>query len=416
MAQAAVGPLNLLRGLLFFPSINFNLMTAEIFPWAMLYSLVKLRVAPLSWILFFSVILLSALFAWGMSQRLVFVEMVRSLAAYANPLLLFLVAMHCSHEELDRLNRAVRWAVAVMLLVALAQLSGVAANAEFVIKALIARGEGTLFGGGRGVTVLATEPSRAAIEFMFVYALLRMLASPPVPVRLFMDFCAVCFVLFGLRSVVGVAFLGIFALLHYPIFSILGLVAIASVAAIVLDNRFFVLVADLVASGSLDDAAILVFNQSGFRAISVIGSYLHALTAPLGAGVGNWEQSSVEAMRELGFGAREIAYFRTHTNGEFVGVRPASFGANVALDMGVVGLVSLIGALASYARRELVLDRELRVISAMFVFYVFFLGSVGDPVPWLVMALAYRWHIDPAEPLALSAREPARASNGALAS
>jgi NhaP-type Na+/H+ or K+/H+ antiporter len=103
-----------LRVLLFFPSITFNVMSAEVFPWATLYALPRIRVLSFTALFFVLLVVVSAMFAWFESGRLVFVEMIRSAAAYANPLLAFFVIMRCPFSEVERLVRALQFAFILM--------------------------------------------------------------------------------------------------------------------------------------------------------------------------------------------------------------------------------------------------------------------------------------------------------------
>ena len=61
-------------------------------------------------------------------------------------------------------------------------------------------------------------------------------------------------------------------------------------------------------------------------------------------------------------------------------------------------LLSLLFILSFYpfiTRRELYIDIHSRSLVIFFLFNIFALGSIGDPIPFIFLALAYRSVIEP---------------------
>ena len=76
---------------------------------------------------------------------------------------------------------------------------------------------------------------------------------------------------------------------------------------------------------------------------------------------------------------------------DYQGVRPTSFAAGLMLETGIVGLLLFILAFWPYIRNiELWKDEHTRTLIIFFLFNVFALGSIGDPLPFVFFALAYR--------------------------
>jgi ABC-type Co2+ transport system permease subunit len=59
--------------------------------------------------------------------------------------------------------------------------------------------------------------------------------------------------------------------------------------------------------------------------------------------------------------------------------------------MGLLGLLVFVVGMLSYVRRVFFQHLGLFTLGAMWFFYVFVMGSVGDPVPWVCLAIGYRW-------------------------
>jgi len=142
----------------------------------------------------------------------------------------------------------------------------------------------------------------------------------------------------------------------------------------------------LLMSGNMLDAFNVIIKQSGFRFISVYASYSYVFGNLMGAGVGNWELASLDAMRKTGFTTDEITFFKYHHDGNFVGVRPTSYFANMVLDFGIFA-VPFILILSGWFKGFKSVPKPILVL---FFFSFFLMGTVGNPIPWIVAALAIR--------------------------
>ena len=150
---------------------------------------------------------------------------------------------------------------------------------------------------------------------------------------------------------------------------------------------------DFIYNQEYQDPMPFLLNESGFRVISVWAAYAYGLVNPLGFGIGGWGTASLEAMDQIGVPATEIGFFASYSGGEFDGVRPTSFVADLFLEMGWVGFVLFIFAFAKYMfSKSLFNDVSSRPVLIMFFFNLFVMGTIGDPLPFIFLALAYREH------------------------
>jgi hypothetical protein len=129
--------------------------------------------------------------------------------------------------------------------------------------------------------------------------------------------------------------------------------------------------------------------------VSVWAAYKYGFTHPLGSGVGGWGQASIQAMDDIGIKASAMSFFATAMGSEYQGVRPTSFAAGLMLETGVVGLLLFLVAFWPYLKEKaLYRDVHTRSITIFFLFNTFALGSIGDPLPFVFLALAYRSVVD----------------------
>ena len=153
---------------------------------------------------------------------------------------------------------------------------------------------------------------------------------------------------------------------------------------------------DLIYNQEYQDPMPFLLNESGFRIISVWAAYVYGFFHPLGSGIGGWGPASLEAMDNIGVPATEIGFFASYSGGEFEGVRPTSFVADLFLEAGWIGFLFFILAFSRYMfSKTLFNDVSSRPVLVMFFFNLFVMGTVGDPLPFIFLALAYRSHFDP---------------------
>jgi hypothetical protein len=144
------------------------------------------------------------------------------------------------------------------------------------------------------------------------------------------------------------------------------------------------------------DPLPFLLNESGFRVISVWAAYVYGFANPLGSGIGGWGPASLIAMDAIGVPATEIGFFASYSGGNVDGVRPTSFIADIFLEMGWVGFVLFVLAFWSYMTNKTLFNNiYARPVLVMFYFNLFVMGTIGDPLPFIFLALAYREFFPP---------------------
>jgi hypothetical protein len=101
-------------------------------------------------------------------------------------------------------------------------------------------------------------------------------------------------------------------------------------------------------------------------------------------------------MLEVGLSEIEVAFFEGYS--PYDGFRPTAFSADLFLEAGVVGWILFVLALYPYVTQKAMWrDPNTRAIVVIFLFNMLILGTIGDPLPFVFLALAYR-SINPPPP------------------
>jgi len=378
--------------MLYLPSVTFNIVSAEIFPWAFLFFLfyatrISRRFAYLWLVLSF--FLLLSLFV---NREGVVYEGLRSLFAYLNPLAIFFLVLNGKYSFYIFQCRVVKKVFVFMIVLGAIQSTELLYFANDLVGLLMQRGAMTDLGsfGGRGVSLLSSEPARASYEMVFMFLLVRNLYVVEKYYYV-VDIMFAVYVLFVLSSGTGVLLFLVYMFLFYSkkVFGVICLMAvmIMPLYSDIFDARSFRLMALVFNSADIGELYLLFINQSGFRFISVIAAFAYSLLNPFGGGIGNWRASSINALELTGLSPNEISYFAFMGEGGWLSIRPASYFASLFLDIGFVGGAVFLIIFIPIIWRYWAMYSSSRPVIYMFVFYLFFLGSVGDPVPWIITAL-----------------------------
>lgn len=386
--------MNFIRALLFFPSINFGLMRAEIFPWATVYSLLVIRRLNTRFFAILLLFLLSVSVASIGTNFLFLGEHIRALAAYCNPLLVFFAILSVSESEIYRLRKLITPLLIFLILLGVIQLTGLISSLDSLFSFLIPRGASdSLSNIGRGVTLLSTEPSRAGYEILFLYAAWRHFSAKSIRLLLLSDMLFFLYILMviqsGLAAYLAIVYFFAVYLKYYT--SLVFFTMLIGTLVLFVDTRATSLITDLFSLRSVGEVYSYLIDASGFRLVSVVSAYSYGVSTLFGGGIGLWQMSSIAAMEAAGFSATDINYFVFHANGEFSAIRPTSYAANLALDTGLIGLVFVVTLLFKYIREALRHKRrDNNAFVFLFIFSFFFIGAVGNPIPWIILALLVR--------------------------
>ncbi|URQ99015.1 hypothetical protein LOC50_01485 [Pseudoalteromonas sp. SCSIO 43095] len=386
--------------MLFFPSITFRLIDAEVFPWALFFTLLcviiynKISKAFLLLLFIFS---LSALYAAYLTEGEHLGQLTRSFLAYINStFIIFTLAWFLNKtDNLIWFKKLLRFILFFYIIVGLLQTLGFGVVFDPIIALLKERGGGSGV-GSRGVSILSTEPSRAAYEFIFIYAMFRFLDNGRN--NFLKDIFVGLFIVFIIKSALGlIVYLVFMSFMHIKFKNLINiaLYATSTIALIFLLNLLYDggkvdygnvrSIQIIIGLMSLDDLftsfEYLVIN-SGFRGVSVISSYNQGLTTFFGYGVGNWEQSSLLAMKAMGIDEYSIGYFK-YTCGQLLcPVRPTAYLAAFALDVGLIGFSFFIIYLLT-----LKVAFKAKPYKYFTIFCLLISSVIGHPAPWMLLGI-----------------------------
>lgn len=402
-----------LRHLIFLPNLMplSAVLQTEIFPWATLYSLRSYRSFPPAYRAFLAFLGLSALWMWWV-EALPVLSVARSLFAFANASLIFFSVLHSDEEEYQALLRAFTRVALINLVLVFLQYSHLfPVFLEPFMRWFIERFQAQPIGDGRGVAGLFAEPSYAGISlyYFFAFFIFRQRIEPTSSRGLWLMVALLLVHLLMIRSLAALFFLLIFVAVSVPRRQWLRLLApvllvFALLVAIFGSSdqapRALAVPYAFVLEQEYRDPVPWLLRHSGFRFVSVAASYTYLLSHPLGAGLGAWPSASLEGLEAIGVPTQILDHLAAEFQAEFNGLRPYSFAAGLALEGGWPALILLFWALRpSFLHTLWRRDFRARTLLAFFLFSVVVMGTIGDPLPFLFLALVLRQDIKPARAL-----------------
>lgn len=387
-----------LSRLIYFPSITFGLISAEIFPYGILYAAAFLKKLSIS-LVFLSFLFIFSIFygAINYSEFNLF-EVLRSTAAYLNPLLLFYVLMKNIEPSIIFMHiKFIKRLFYFLLALGALQASGAIGFLDPLLKFLVPRASAEAL-GLRGVTLISTEPARASIEFLFLFMLLNTIKKFKVGVTLFI----IAYYALVFKSATGLILLALYLLLAHSVLMMTVIFSAVFLAPLVdqvlIEGRVLKLIWEL-SSLQPDEMLYLLVNTSGNRAISIYLAWHYALHNIFGGGLGYWMSSSVDALYASGIDYTKYNYFNyaMEHRGNY-SFRSSGFISNFIFDFGLISLLVLFGFLTntiirSRYRKHLLIDKQTIAFFVIFLVNILFFGSVGVLAPWITLALLirYKW-------------------------
>jgi hypothetical protein len=383
--------------LLYFPSVNFGLYGSEVFPYALIFSVVMLRRVHIVEIVFVLLFTVSSIFSiyLNVDKPDFAYEFIRSAGAYLNVMLVFFVLLHISQDKVKILLNIGKVIFIGLTILGLLQIFGIAEPLEPLFKFLVPRSSGEGLGASRGVTLLSTEPARAGVEYLFLYLMYRF-AFLKRKRYLLVDLLIGAAVLFIFKSaVVLLVYLIILVLLYRIKVVFLAVLAlIISPLLLSFDGRSIMLINELLNADS-GAAFHILMNTSGNRIFSIWAVSLFSFQYPFGLGVGNWMESSLIAAKLTSYDLSTLNYFTAYgRGGEEFPFRATGFLMNAAMDFGIVGFFGFLTTIVYRLIPFWKYGYESKVIILLFIIKISFVGSVGTPVEWVSAVILLRYLAD----------------------
>ena len=398
----------LLSFLIYLPNVTpFKMLfKSEIFPWAFVYSLRRSFTIPLGYSIFLVYMLLSAVYILSKGEPILVPA--RALFALLNVTFIFFCILKVDDKEFSQLQKAFTWVFGINVVLSLIQYFGLFPSfLTPFMRIFIDRFTDEPHGLGRGVAALFAEPSYASlsIHYYFAYFMLQHRIDQKSLLGYGAILLMILFDLFIIRSITGLVMIFVYYVsLQERKYIVRGAVVLLFVGLLVLylakqtdePPRAVDFLYSVVYDQEYKDPLPFLLNESGFRVISVWAAYVYGFANPLGSGIGGWGPASLIAMDAIGVPATEIGFFASYSGGNFDGVRPTSFIADIFLEMGWVGFVLFVLAFWSYMTNKTLFNNiYARPVLVMFYFNLFVMGTIGDPLPFIFLALAYREFFPP---------------------
>lgn len=382
---------SILMLLLFLPSVTFSLISAEVFPWALIFVFINLKgLGDYGKFLIISSSLISFVpFIYGYCSNLP-VDSLRVLMSYWNALLIFIFILNSKnitkiHNVLNKFIIFITiWGVAQLLL---------GTRLDLITNLFVSRG-GAILSGGRGVGLFSSEPSRAGLEYVFLMGTVVLTTKMSSLKKNLCNLFMLLFIIVVIRSSSSLLYALIYLISYYRLKLLRFIPFVLLFAPFVINSniRSIELFYEIFKSTDINVLFKIILNQSGFRLISVISSYWYGFHNILGGGIGLWKHTSIIAMKSTGIPASEINYFILFSNGCYSAVRPTSFVANLMIDVGLIGTIFLVMFIIKFIRHKFSILPLKNILPLLltFLFYIFFLGTVGNPIPFICIALVIK--------------------------
>jgi hypothetical protein len=369
---------------IYFPSVTFGVYPAEIFPWAFLLALFIVRKFSAIDIFLLTSIVISSIY--GAFKGAETFEVFRGLGSYLNFFAAYLIAKQAPSSYFKRILSMNKIIFYVFIIVGFLQYSGFIPFLDSIIKFFIPRGSAVLLLdlGGRGASLLSSEPARAGVELIFIYLLFR-ITLPPEKKWLF-DIFVLIFLLIIVKSVMALMLYMIFLALTYIKVSlfIIFISVLVPFAGLITQseevgriNTFLV----EIFNSQINDVFFIIMNSSGHRVLSIWTSFYHGIVYPFGGGVGAWKQTSLNAIELVGYDVSSLRFFHVWGSGSPVSIRSSGIGSSMMLDLGIIYFSIFIYSLHNVIKGIFNLRlRDAFPLYAVFFTKILFIGSVGATV------------------------------------
>jgi len=369
------------------PSVTFSIVPAEIFPWAFLLAILYTRKYNIFFIYFLVFVVINTLIGILITNGVYIGEAVRSLTAFLNPLFIFLFISQAPNKYVNYIYKIAKSYFLFLIILGILQYFNLMVFLNPIFKFMIPRGSVVASGGSRGVRLLSSEPARATYEMFYLYLIFRNDLNKKW--HFFSDILFTLYVILILKSGTGILLLGLFYLLFYKYFIIILIIILLFIPVLgflnhiyVFNNRAIILLINLFENPS--NFMGILFDASGFRLISIYSVFKYSFFHPFGGGIGNWQKTSLEAFNLTSFHPQDLSYFRYFGEGRWIPVRPNSYFSSFAMDSGLLGMFLILFFLYLILREYWKISKTNNIYIILFFVYLFFVGEVGNPVPWIV--------------------------------
>ena len=393
------------------PSVTFGILgSVEIFPWVVLYAITQRQ--------FFSsnfFILLVAITPWVcfamLDEGIKNFDMVRSLFAYLNVLILFFLVPNLPNHEVDSLKNSAAIVLVLTIVAGILQsFQSLQIFHEF-INILVPRALSTLgetFGiGARGVSGLSSEPARQAMSIIFLL-LIQFCNIRPNQGLWSITIISILYLWFINKSAIGTIFSLVFiggliaALLvqkvNFKRFTFFSVIVVTLFIGLMNFNNFVTTYEKELSKSRAGSLIILASDYNlnellefgldfgGFRISSILAIYKDPTL--LGYGLGNSAKATGALIKQ----DKDLISSRYYANPNTpVNNRPTSFISALLVEFGLIGtflIFLLILITISNNNNTFTLYKFLLLLPIFFSLLI--TGASGNPLPIASLLLILR--------------------------
>ena len=182
--------------LIFFPSITFGLVPAEIFPWAFLVAILYFKKNYKDFLKIIIIFLPSIIIA--IYSNVATIDIIRSFFAYLNVFFIFIVVLRLNDKDLNILIQVLKYSLILIILVTIIQY--LIPQTNLILQYLVPRLEvysiGKFTTDYAGHSGLSAEPSRQATEVIMLYVTYALVSKNSKFLRTIKDAFVVLYILF----------------------------------------------------------------------------------------------------------------------------------------------------------------------------------------------------------------------------
>ena len=398
--------------LIFFPSITFGLVPAEIFPWAFIVAIFYFKKNYKDFLKIIIIFLPSIIIA--IYANVATIDIIRSLFAYLNVFFIFIVVLKFNDKDLNILIKVLKYSLILIILITIIQylIPQINMILQYLVPRLQIYSSGVFKTDYAGHSGLSSEPSRHASEVIMLYVTYVLVSNNSKYLRIVKDTFVALFILLLNRSISGIFFLSIYAFIIYIdliknfkflFFSIfiliLSLIFIFTVNWTYIFNLSFFdfkslnFIKQLYEFQNIQLIFDKIWYWSGFRFSSILSAYLNPTF--FGYGMGNWYQASSIGY-DLNLYLKTSEWFVLHcSDGIECGHRPTALLAGLILEIGIIPIIILALFLRkivnkNYDTGKFNIPKNINIkFIWLFILSLVLLGNIGDPVVATCIAILF---------------------------
>ena len=398
---------------IFFPSITFGILPAEIFPWALIFSLFHLPIIYKNFFIICLVFIPATII--GILNSPNEIEIIRSLFAFLNAVLIFFVVINIDEKNFNFLLKILIFVIVVTIIFSIFQhyYRPIFDYWKYIVpRSNIYTDPLQML--GKGVAGFSSEPSRQAIELVLIYSVFISITKINIFKKIIFDLILFAFLIYFNRSATGLFFFFIYLITylahskwyHYIYIFLIAVLLFLYLPFQDFNFRGISVINNLIDQGlSKDTLYNMIIFESGTRGSAILSILLNPTL--FGYGIGNWALGMIDGLNYNPFLYLDNSNFiwfcqKAYQEAPPCGIRGNSYFTSIILEAGWLLALFLVTYLFFQARSSKVLGvkyvskfNNFGLIAFLpTLFSLFLLGDTGNPIPFICLAILSRIYIN----------------------